>query len=132
MQILGRLSLEERRDRRGNQRKERGLVMARRKSKKAVYESLIEQLILKGADVACFVDLIDKYMELWDIDRLLDKDIKERGIIVETPSSVGVMTVKRNPSIKEKVAVNRQMLSILKQLQINTQEASDGRIDESL
>jgi phage terminase small subunit len=71
-------------------------------------------------------------MELWDIDRLLDKDIKERGIIVETPSSVGVMTVKRNPSIKEKVAVNRQMLSILKQLQINTQEASDGRIDESL
>jgi hypothetical protein len=55
MQILGRLSLEERRDRRGNQRKERGLVMARRKSKKAVYESLIEQLILKGADVACFV-----------------------------------------------------------------------------
>jgi hypothetical protein len=42
------------------------------------------------------------------------------------------MTVKRNPSIKEKVAVNRQMLSILKQLQINTQEASDGRIDESL
>ena len=65
MQILGRLSLEERRDRRGNQRKERGLVMARRKSKKAVYESLIEQLILKGADVACFVDPIDKYMELW-------------------------------------------------------------------
>lgn len=54
--------------------------MARRKSKTAVRESLMEQLMLMGADVTCFEDLVDKYMELWDIDRQLTRDIKKRGI----------------------------------------------------
>ena len=32
-----------------------------------VRESLIEQLKEKGADVACFSDLIEDYMKLWSI-----------------------------------------------------------------
>mgnify|MGYP000152192001 FL=1 len=34
-----------------------------------VRESLIEQLKEKGADVACFSDLIEDYMKLWSIKK---------------------------------------------------------------
>lgn len=36
-----------------------------------VRESLIEQLKEKGADVACFSDLIEDYMKLWSIKNKL-------------------------------------------------------------
>ena len=100
--------------------------MARRKSKTAVRESLMEQLMLMGADVTCFEDLVDKYMELWDIDRQLTRDIKKRGVAYEDKSSTGVVMMKNNPSVKEKVAVNRQMLAILNQLKITTEGAGEA------
>jgi hypothetical protein len=98
----------------------------------AVRESLMEQLLLKGADVPCFTDLIDKYMELWDIDAMLQDDIKRRGVTYEDSSSVGVKMWKRNPSVKERVIVNRQMLSILKQLKITTGEVGDALMNDIL
>ncbi len=98
----------------------------------AVRKSLMEQLLLKGADVPCFTDLIDKYMELWDIDSLLNADIKKRGVTYQAPSSVGVMMWKRNPSVKERVMINRQMLSILRHLKITTEEVSDALINDIL
>lgn len=89
-------------------------------TKKALKESLIEQLVLMGADIEVFTDLIDKYMRFWDIAKALEQDIKKRGVTYTDKSSVGVEMQKNNPSIKELVAVNRQMLIILQQLNIKT------------
>ena len=86
------------------------------------------QLKNKSADIDHFSDLINDYMCLWDAKNALNTDIKKRGVMYEDLSSVGVMMQKNNPSVKELVMVNRQMLAILKDLDINTSNA--GKMDD--
>ena len=88
--------------------------------KKSVVESLTDQLIQMGADSDCFIDLVNDYMGLWEIKNDLLKDIKKRGVVYTDVSSVGVPMQKNNPSVKELVNVNRQMVSILDRLNITT------------
>ena len=85
-----------------------------------IEESLLEQLEMKGADMDHFVDLVRDYMSLWDVKNDLLEDIKERGVMYRDFSSVGIEMMKNNPSVRELVGINRQMLSILKDLDINT------------
>lgn len=91
-------------------------------SKKNVRDSLTEQLVRKGADVAAFRSLIDDYMRLWDTKERLLKDIKTRGIFFDDYSAAGKKMQKQNPSTKEAVLVNAQMLKILDQLGITTEK----------
>ena len=100
--------------------------------KQEIYESLLHQLALMGADVAVFEDLVDKYMEMWEVDSLLTNDIMKRGVMYEDVSSVGIPMMKNNPSVKEKVAINRQMLQILSQLNIKTEGIGNSCADEEL
>ena len=51
-----------------------------KKGKAAVKASLLEQLEGKGADKSVFVEQVDSYMELYDVAKALQKDIKKRGI----------------------------------------------------
>jgi len=85
-----------------------------------IEESLLEQLEMKGADMDHFVDLVEDYMSLWDVKNDLLEDIKKRGVMYKDFSSVGIEMMKNNPSVRELVGINRQMLSILKDLDINT------------
>lgn len=98
--------------------------------KSDIRNSLITQLENIGADLNHFIDLVNDYMELWDVKNSLIKDIKSRGVVYRDFSSVGVEMQKNNPSVKELVGVNRQMLSILKELNISTSnlggEGDDG------
>lgn len=96
-----------------------------------VRESLIEQLKEKGADVACFSDLIEDYMKLWNIKNKLVTDINKRGVVYEDVSSVGITMKKNNPSVKEIVNVNRQMLSILEKLGISTEKCVASGDDDA-
>ncbi len=88
--------------------------------KKEVKESLIEQLERKNANIQVFRSLIEDYMKLWDTKEALLKDIKKRGISYSDYSAAGKPMIKQNPSTKEVVAVNAQMLKILTQLDITT------------
>ena len=99
-------------------------------SRKKVRESLIEQLALKGATKDHYIDLISDYMKLWDVKNALQADIKDRGVTFKDYSSTGVMMQKNNPSVKELVMVNRQMLSILKELGLSTDNAGAGDEDD--
>lgn len=91
-------------------------------SKKAVIESLKEQLRNKNALCPAFEDLVDNYGKLWDIKEKLTRDIKKRGVVFKDYSSVGVEIQKNNPSTKELLGVNRQMLMILEKLNLSTKE----------
>ena len=83
--------------------------MAQKKSD--ILESLISQLEKKQADISCFLDLIDDYMALYDIKKKLKTDIKKRGVSYEAQSASGKATIiKQNQSVKDLVAVNKQML----------------------
>ena len=95
---------------------------ARAPGKTKIKESLIKQLDAKNANVAHFQDLICDYMQLYDTKKMLQKDIKERGVSYETLSASGVPIMKQNQSIKDLVAVEKQMLSILKEMRLTTDE----------
>lgn len=97
-----------------------------------VYKSLVAQLEVKGADVEHFVDLVTDYMTLWDIKEKLEEDIEERGTLFEGEDAMGEIVLKNNPSVKEFLNVNRQMLTILKQLEITTDTVSSVDEDEEM
>ena len=95
--------------------------MAQKKSD--ILESLISQLEKKQADISCFLDLIDDYMALYDIKKKLKTDIKKRGVSYEAQSASGKATIiKQNQSVKDLVAVNKQMLMILDKLGLTTEK----------
>jgi hypothetical protein len=97
-----------------------------------IEESLLEQLEMKGADMDHFVDLVRDYMSLWDVKNDLLEDIKERGVMYRDFSSVGIEMMKNNPSVRELVGINRQMLSILKDLDINTKTVALFNDDDEM
>lgn len=93
-------------------------------SKKSISESLLKELREKGADAEFFKDLLRDYTDLWQTKNDLIKDIKTRGVVYNGLSSVGILMMKNNPSVKELVMVNRQMLSILKELGLSTSSSA--------
>lgn len=95
-----------------------------------IEESLLEQLQTKGADIEHFIDLVRDYMSLWDVKNDLLQDIKKRGVMYKDFSSVGVEMMKNNPFVRELVGINRQMLAILKDLEINTKTVAVFDDDE--
>ena len=93
--------------------------------RKRVEKSLKQQLVSKGADVEIFKNLIDDYMGLWDLKEMYFQDVKENGLRVDG---------KENTSPKQIPIVNRQMLAILKQLDITTENVvrEDGEENDEL
>ena len=71
------------------------------------------QLASAGADKDHYLDLVNDYMRLWDIKNKLLADIRKRGVVYQEMSSTKVMMWKQNQSVKDVVAVERQMLAIL-------------------
>lgn len=95
-------------------------------SKSKIKESLENQLKVKGANAAHFEDLICDYMALYDVKTLLKKDIKDRGVAYETTSAAGHKIGKQNQSVKDLVAVNKQMLMILDRMGLTTDKPTGG------
>lgn len=115
--------------------KEKKLTAAERKKARIekrinVRKSLMDQLTTKSADVEHYVDMIDDYMNFWDTKNALSDDIKKRGVMYKDKSSVGVEMQKNNPSVKELVMVNRQMLSILKEMGLSTENIAKNCEDK--
>lgn len=105
--------------------------MAEKKSD--ILKSLQEQLEKKEADISVFSDLLDDYMSLYDIKKKLKNDIKKRGVSYETPSASGkTMIIKQNQSVKDLVAVNKQMLMILDKLGLTTEKTIKDDGNEKL
>ena len=102
-------------------------------SKEKIRNSLIKQLEVKGAKVAHFEDLINDYLFLFDTKKLLQKDIKMRGVAYQTRSASGVPITKQNQSVKDLVAVEKQMVSLLKELGLTTDALTgEEMMDEDL
>lgn len=98
-----------------------------------ILKSLQQQLVKKQADISVFSDLLDDYMALYDIKKKLRADIKKRGVSYETTSASGQATiVKQNQSVKDLVAVNKQMLMILDKLGLTTDKTIKDDDDEKL
>lgn len=102
-------------------------VKKRETVRKEVKKSLLDQLKAKGADVEVFMDQVNDYMSMWDLKENLKDDIAENGLRLYYAASNGGRVEKDNPSVKQLPAVNKQMLMLLKQMDISTDKAvKDG------
>lgn len=89
-------------------------------TKKSIRESLLRQLKASGADLEHFLSLVDDYCWYWEQQRAMQKDIKQRGRTYVAISSQGKEYEKDNPSVKNAQLYSRQMLAILKELGLTT------------
>ena len=101
------------------------------KLRKAIKDDLLAQLVRNGTGGECYTDLVDKYMDFWDTEMALIKDIKLRGVVVSYDNGGGQKGMKKNDSIDQRIKVNAQMLKILDSLGIKPiGNYTDGDDDE--
>ena len=99
-------------------------------TKDDIMKSLKKQLTHKNAHVDHFEDLINDYGRLWDIKEELREDINEKGAVYDEPLAKGGYSHRANPAVKEFRDANKQMLNILKELNLTTDNA--GGEDEDM
>lgn len=99
-----------------------------------IRQSLLDQLERNGTDGAFYADLVEDYMALYDAKARLEKDIKKRGVKVETKFANGdVKDVKTNDSVADLLKVNAQMLKIVSALGLDpTRVGGDEPDDDEL
>lgn len=107
-------------------------VIKRETLRKRVRKSLQEQLEAKGADIELFIDQLNDYMAMWDLKESLKDDIQKNGLRLNYATSNGGKAEKDNPSVKQLPLVNKQMLMLLKQMDISTDKVvrDGGNHDE--
>lgn len=98
--------------------------------KSDIKNGLIRQLEAKNAKTPHFIALIEDYMFLYERTQAMKKSIKEKGEEYETVSAAGKVYTKENPATKNIILYNKQMLSILKELGLNTDGAGEMEDDE--
>lgn len=81
-----------------------------------IRSDLLRQLESKGITGKQYIDLIEDYMALWDLKCLLIEDIDTRGAMIEWQNSETQRGYKKNDAVSELPKVNKQMLSLLKEL----------------
>lgn len=103
------------------------------KTKKSrVKDSLIAQLQAMGADTPVFLDLVDKYMAMWDTVDAMQADIRSRGLFYSYEGANGQTITKDNPNVKLMPGYIRQMQSLLHDMGITTDNILTGDGDDTL
>ena len=95
-----------------------------------IKQDLCDQLERNGMIGSYCQDMVNDYMELWDISKALAKDIKERGVTVETELADGRLKRVKNESVGELLKTNAQMLKILDSLELKAVTGGDTEDDE--
>lgn len=90
-----------------------------RQSRKKVKESLLAALVAKEMDSPYFLDLLDDYMDLWDIKNKLRIDLQKRGPVVEWQNGANQKGLRKNDSLTEYPKISKRMTDILRQLEID-------------
>ena len=102
--------------------------------RKEVRASLLLQLRGKGADTAFYVDLVEKYMDLWDDVEDMREDIKENGMRYLTTSSTGKEYMKDNSNVDRIPKFLKEMESLLDRMGLDTENVilQEGQEDDAL
>ena len=82
-------------------------------TQKAMKESLIRQLELRGMKAEFYMDMIDDYVYYWSLKKKLITDIRAKGLRYETINGNGVTVEKANESVVNLQKTTATMLKIL-------------------
>lgn len=97
--------------------------MKRENKRKEIRKDLMNQLKRNRISTQYYIDLVEKYMDFWDIENDLIDDIRERGVVVTYDNGGGQKGIKKNDSIDQRIKVSAQMLKILDSLGIKPTES---------
>ena len=87
-------------------------------TQKAMKESLIRQLKLRGMKAEFYMDMIDDYVYYWSLKKKLITDIRAKGLRYETINGNGVTVEKANESVVNLQKTTATMLKILADLKL--------------
>ena len=87
-------------------------------TQKAMKESLIRQLELRGMKAEFYMDMIDDYVYYWSLKKKLITDIRAKGLRYETINGNGVTVEKANESVANLQKTTATMLKILADLKL--------------
>lgn len=87
-------------------------------TQKAMKESLIRQLELRGMNAEFYMDMIDDYVYYWSLKKKLITDIRAKGLRYETINGNGVTVEKANESVVNLQKTTATMLKILADLKL--------------
>ena len=87
-------------------------------TQKAMKESLIRQLELRGMKAEFYMDMIDDYVYYWSLKKKLITDIRAKGLRYETINGNGVTVEKANESVVNLQKTTVTMLKILADLKL--------------
>ena len=87
-------------------------------TRKAMKESLIRQLELRGMKAEFYMDMIDDYVYYWSLKKKLITDIRAKGLRYETINGNGVTVEKANESVVNLRKTTATMLKILADLKL--------------
>lgn len=83
-----------------------------------IKEDLLKQLDENENTAKYFIDLINDYLEIWNIKNNLIQDIKTRGVQIKYQNGQNQWGYKKNDSVSELIKYNAQMLNLLDKLGI--------------
>ena len=75
-------------------------------------KDMTDDLQARGLISKPYMDMVDEYMNLWCLRRMLDEDISERGVYVEYQNGANQKGTTDNKSVEKRVRVSSQMVSI--------------------
>lgn len=95
-----------------------------------IKKSLEDQIKAKGADVTLYRALIDDYMWFYQQLSQMKADVRKRGRTYTAISAQGKDYEKNNPSVKDALLYNRQMVAILDALGLSTKTVVGGTVTD--
>lgn len=109
---------------RGAYRKKTGVIKV---TKKEITASLMKQLELQNKTSDFYVDLVNDYVEYWDLKKKMVRDIRKNGIRYKTINGNGIEVEKPNESVTNLPKITTAMLKILSDLNLKEplSESSD-------
>ena len=96
----------------------------------SIRKSLQKQLKDMGANLAHFESLVNDYCFMWEQCEEMKKNIQEKGLVYESISSTGAEFERENPCTKNLLQYNKQMIAILKELHLSTDNITAEEDDE--
>jgi hypothetical protein len=99
--------------------------MAKQSKRTLIKEDLLQQLEGREMNQLVYVDLIDKYMALWDAAKDLEKEWKKGKRMIEWDNGGGQSGVKPNPAGKEYRETVKIMTDLLKKMNLDKPKEVD-------
>ncbi|WP_144561597.1 P27 family phage terminase small subunit [Bacillus mycoides] len=91
-----------------------------------VKEDLLQQLENTEMNSAVYIDLVDKYMAMWDAIKDLEREWKKGKRMIEWDNGGGQKGVKPNPAGKEYRETIKSMTELLKKMNLQSLNRDDN------